>query len=320
MRVIIPMAGRGTRLRPHTLNLPKPLMKMAGKTMIEWIIDEIKYSTNDPIEEIHFIIGDFGKEVEELLKDTAKKIGSKGYIHYQYEALGTGHALFCAREVLEGPVFVVFADTIFKGRIDIDKSVDGIIWTMSVSEPEKYGVVKTDENKIITDFVEKPKDAISNDAIVGLYYFKEAADLREEIDYIVNNDLRENNEYQLTNCLESLKEKGNRLKCASLEEWLDCGNKKELLNTQKRLLEIEYSDKKYFIDATSEIKDSSIGEGVSIESNVQIINSTLKNCIIYSNAIIKNSIISNSIIGHNTVVNKLKGSAFLGDYSEYEGI
>lgn len=318
MKVIIPMAGRGTRLRPHTLTLPKPLMKIAGKTMIEWIVEEIKSSSTSNIDEIHFIIGDFGKEVETKLIDTAEKIGSKGFIHYQYDALGTAHALYCAKDALNGEVFVVFADTIFKGKIVIDNSVDGIIWTMNVDEPEKYGVVKTDSDNIITDFIEKPKKFISSNAIVGLYYFKEAEKLNREITSLVDKNARENNEFQLTNCLESLKLNGDKLKCAELVEWLDCGNKQELLATHKRILEIEYPKNETFIEGSSNISKSNINRSVSIDSNVIIENSTIDNSIIYSGAIIKNSSIKNSIIGHNCIVDGLDGSIFLGDYSEYE--
>jgi glucose-1-phosphate thymidylyltransferase len=319
MKVVIPMAGRGTRLRPHTLNLPKPLMKLADKSMIEWIVEEIQKSTTSSVDEIHFIIGDFGKEVEKKLISTAENIGAKGFIHYQLEALGTAHALYCAREALNGEVFVVFADTIFKGKIEIDASVDGIIWTMNVDEPEKYGVVKTDAFNIITDFIEKPKTYVSSNAIVGLYYFKEAQKLKYEIDELIKNNARENNEFQLTNCLETLKQKGDRLKCAELSEWLDCGNKQELLNTHKRLLEISFSENEQYIAQSSSIKDSKIYEGVSIGDNVRITNSQLKNCIVYSDSEINNSKITDAIIGHNCKINNLNGSVFLGDYSEYEG-
>lgn len=320
MKVVIPMAGRGTRLRPHTITLPKPLMEIAGKSMIEWIVDEIKVSCETKIDEIHFIIGDFGKEVEEKLLKTAERIGSKGYLHHQIHPMGTAHALYCAKNALEGEVFVVFADTIFKGKIEIDPKVDGIIWTMNVPDPEKYGVVTTDEENIITEFVEKPKEFISSNAIVGLYYFKQAQKLRYEITELINNDARENNEYQLTNCLESLKAEGDLLKCAELEEWLDCGNKKELLATHKRILELEYPKNKNFIELSSKISDSEIGEGVSIDKDVVIENCSIENSIIYSGSVIKNSQIKNSIIGHNCIINKLEGSAFFGDFSEYEKI
>ena len=318
MKVVIPMAGRGTRLRPHTLTLPKPLMEIAGKSMIEWIVEEIKVSCDSDIEEIHFIIGDFGKEVEEKLLSTAEKIGSKGFLHYQIQPMGTAHALYCAKNALDGEVFVVFADTIFKGKIEIDTNVDGIIWTMNVPDPEKYGVVTTDDNNVITEFVEKPKEFVSSNAIVGLYYFKQAQKLRYEITELINNDSRENNEYQLTNCLESLKAEGDILKCAELDEWLDCGNKKELLATHSRILEIEYKEKQSYVDASAVITNSEVGKGVSVDKDVTISNSKLTNCIIYSGTTIENSTISNAIIGHNCIIKNLDGSAFLGDYSEYE--
>lgn len=314
MKVIIPMAGRGTRLRPHTLTLPKPLLKISGKSIIEWIVEEIKQSISSKIEEIHYVIGDFGKNIEELLINTAEKIGSKGFIHYQKEPLGTAHAIHCARRALKGEVFIAFADTIFKGEIVIDSKVDGIIWTMLVEDPEKYGVVRADESKIITEFVEKPKDIISRNAIVGLYYFKEADKLAFEIDKLIKNNLRENNEFQITNCLEELKNKGNKLKCAELNEWLDCGNKQELLATNKRMLEIEGGD--YYIESNATIINSEILGGSSIGENVKLENSIIENSIIYNNTTIENSHIKDSIIGENCIVRNLKGRIFISDYSE----
>lgn len=311
------MAGRGTRLRPHTNNIPKPLLKICGKSIIEWIVEEIKISTSDKIDEIHFIIGDFGSDTEKMLLDTAISVGSKGFIHYQREPLGTGHALYCAKEALNGNVFVAFADTIFKGKIRIDKEVDGIIWTMKVQNPEKYGVVKTDSHNIITDFIEKPKNFISNNAIVGLYYFKEAEKLRLEIEDLVENNRRENNELQLTNCLENLKVKNNRLKCEELEEWLDCGNREELLATNKRLIELSKKDRKY-ISSVSKVVNSNVENYVSIEENVSIKNSKLDNCIVFENSVIENCELHDSIIGRNCTVKGLKGKIYLGDYSYYE--
>lgn len=311
------MAGRGTRLRPFTNNIPKPLLKLCGKSIIEWIVEEIKVSTSDKIDEIHYIIGDFGADTEKMLIDTAESVGSKGFIHYQREPLGTGHALYCAKEALDGNVFVAFADTIFKGKIKIDPSVDGIIWTMKVDNPEKYGVVKTDSNKIITDFIEKPKNFISNNAIVGLYYFKNAEKLKLEIEDLVDNNRRENNELQLTNCLETLKLKGDKLKCEELEEWLDCGNREELLATNKRLIEISAKGKN-FVSENAKVLNSDITNYVSVESNVSITNSSLQNCIVYENSVIENCNLHNSIIGRNCMIRGLNGKIYMGDYSGYE--
>jgi glucose-1-phosphate thymidylyltransferase len=315
MKVVIPMAGRGTRLRPHTNVIPKPLLKLCGKSIIEWIVEELTISSDTKIDEIHFIIGDFGLEVENMLFDTAKKVGAKGFIHYQKQALGTAHALYCARTALEGNVFVAFADTIFKGKICIDNNMDGMIWTMPVEDPQRYGVVNIDSNGIITDFIEKPKDFISNLAIVGLYYFKEAEKIRKEIDDLVDNNRKENNEFQLTNCLESLKEKSFRLKNAVLDEWLDCGNKQELLNTNSRLIALMNKGEN-FVHKSCVIEKSEILGKSSIEKNSHIKNSVIENCIVYEGSHITNCKIKNSIIGNNCVMKGYEGSIFLGDYSE----
>lgn len=315
MKVVIPMAGRGTRLRPHTLNLPKPLLKLCGKSIIEWIVEEISKSSSSKVDEIHFVIGDFGVEVETKLISVAESVGAKGFIHYQKEALGTAHAVYCADSALEGEVFVAFADTIFKGEIKIDSEADGMIWTMLVDNPENYGVVKANEEGIITDFIEKPKELISKNAIVGLYYFKEAEKLRAEIKNLIDNSLTENNEYQITNCLESLKVKGDKLKCAELEEWLDCGTKTELLNTNKRLIELSNRGDS-LVDASAKVSSTEIGEFVSIAKNAVVTNSSLSNCIIYEGAAISNCSLKDSIIGSSAVICGLKGQVFVGDYTE----
>lgn len=314
MKVVIPMAGRGTRLRPQTLVTPKPLLKVAGKTIIEWIVEEIQQSISKQIDEIHFIIGDFGKDIENELIEISKKINCKGFIHYQYDPLGTAHAIYCAKSALDGEVFVAFADTIFKGKIRIDDSIDGIIWTMIVNDPQKYGVVITDDDNIIKGFIEKPKNNISNNAIVGLYYFRNAEKLKKEIEIMIDNDLKENNEFQLTNCLEELKNKGNILKCDVLEEWLDCGNKLELLNTNKRLIEI--SGKENFLGKDVKIVNSSLEKNSFIDDNVHLINSTVENTIVFVDSIIKNSVIKNSIIGKSCVINNLKGEVNIGDFTK----
>jgi glucose-1-phosphate thymidylyltransferase len=315
MKVIIPMAGRGTRLRPHTNTIPKPLLTLCGKSIIEWIVLELKKSSDKSIDEIHYIIGDFGSDVEKMLIETAAKVGAEGFIHYQKEALGTAHALYCARSAMSGNVFVAFADTIFRGKISIDNTADGIIWTMPVDDPQRYGVVNVDKEGIITDFIEKPKNFISNLAIVGLYYFKDAEQMKAEIVDLVENNRKENNEFQLTNCLEDFKSKGNKLKNAVLDEWLDCGNKSELLKTNNRLLYLENGNKT-FLGSAVKISESVSVENCFIESNAVIDNSSLKNCIIYNSSTIENCKLENSIIGKYCTLKNFNGTIYLGDYSE----
>lgn len=323
MKLIIPMAGMGKRLRPHTLHIPKPLLKIAGKHIVEWIIDYFHSSINKEITEVHFVTGKFGSEVEKKLISLAEKIGAKGFIHYQEEALGTAHAIYCAKEGLNGNVLIAFADTLFQGKFEIDDSDESIMWCMKVSNPENYGVVKTDRDNIITEFVEKPKEFVSDNALIGIYYFAQGELLRDEIQGLIENDLKENNEYQLTNCLETLKQKGLKIKCKNIEEWLDCGNRNELLKTNRRLIQLtnyEYEGSKNKISELANIQNSSIEDMCYIEDNTRIVNSKLKNCIIYENTVIENCEFEDSIIGANSKIIGLKGKVDFSEKTRYESI
>lgn len=193
------MAGRGSRLRPHTLTIPKPLLPIAGKPIVQRLVEDITKVCGEPVDEIAFIIGDFGAEVEKNLVAVAESLGAKGSIYYQEEALGTAHAILCAKESLKGKVVVAFADTLFKADFKLDSDAEGIIWVNKIDDPRAFGVVKLNENNIITDFVEKPQEFVSDLAIIGIYYFKDGAYLKNELQYLIDNDIKEKGEYQLTN-------------------------------------------------------------------------------------------------------------------------
>lgn len=169
MKIIIPMAGMGTRMRPHTLTIPKPLITLAGKTIVQRLIEGLSQICNKPITEIAFVIGDFGEDAENLLKEIAKNAGAEAKIYYQNEALGTAHAVYCAEKSLSGEVIVAFADTLFFANTQISENAENIIFVQKVENPEQYGVVVTDNNDKILKFVEKPKTKISDLAIVGIY-------------------------------------------------------------------------------------------------------------------------------------------------------
>ncbi len=328
MKLIIPMAGMGKRLRPHTLDIPKPLVKIAGKPIVERIVESINAIDTVHIEEIIFIIGNFGSKVEDQLKNIAKNIQSKSTISYQHEALGTAHAINCARNTLYGEVMIAFADTLFFGNMKPDNHSDGNIWVKEVDNPSKYGVVKTDSKGIISDFIEKPKDKISNKAIIGIYYFKQAENLKHEIDFIIKNDIRGNNEYQLTDALENLKSKGLKFKVNIIDEWLDCGNVEALLYANQRILETEDSTcdriqntnskiiEPCYIENDVIIKNAIIGPYVSIHANSNIENSIIKNSIIDYNSFINNSVINNSFIGKNNILNNMNGQFSTGNYTK----
>jgi glucose-1-phosphate thymidylyltransferase len=175
MRIIIPMAGMGKRMRPHTLTVPKPLIPIAGKPIVQRLVEDIVKVCGEPVEEVAFIIGDFGKEVEQKLIAIAEAEGAKGSIYYQDQPLGTAHAILCAQESMKGKTVVAFADTLFKADFKLDTEQEGIIWVQKVEDPKPFGVVKLDSNGSITDFVEKPEHFVSDLAIIGIYYFKERA-------------------------------------------------------------------------------------------------------------------------------------------------
>ena len=190
MKIIVPMAGRGSRLRPHTLTVPKPLIPIAGKPIVHRLVEDIAKVLNDTIDEIAFIIHEsFGKKVEEDLIAIAAKLGAKGTICYQNEALGTAHAILCAKEAMQGPIVVAYADTLFRADFNLEKDADSVIWVKQVEDPSAFGVVQLNDKNDIVDFVEKPKEFVSDLAIIGIYYFKSGETLRKELEYLLDNNI-----------------------------------------------------------------------------------------------------------------------------------
>jgi len=329
MKLIIPMAGIGKRMRPHTLTVPKPLLPIAGKPMVQHLVEDICKMTGEKIDEIGFVIGNFGKEVEQNLLKVAEKMGAKGKIFYQKEALGTAHAVLCAAEMLKGKIIVAFADTLFRGEVKIDSSRDGVIWVQKVEDPKPFGVVKLDKENTITDFVEKPQEFVSDLAIIGIYYFKDGEYLNKEMQYLIDNNIKEKGEYQLTNALENMKKKGTKFTVAHVAEWLDCGNKEAMLFTNKRILETK-SDRKNttkldnsviiqpcYIDETVSLKNSVVGPFVSIGANTKIENSIVSDCIIQDSTTISNANISASMIGSYVNYEGSHDTLSIGDYNEH---
>jgi len=169
MKVIVPMAGRGSRLRPHTLTVPKPLLPVGGKPIVHRLVEDIAAVCSEKIDEIAFVIGDFGAEIEAELIAVAEKLGAKGTICYQDKALGTAHAVLCAKELLDGPVVVAFADTLFKADFKLDPNADGILWVKQIEDPSSFGVIKMNNEGEIIDFVEKPDVFVYDLAIIWIY-------------------------------------------------------------------------------------------------------------------------------------------------------
>jgi len=319
MKIIIPMAGRGKRMRPHTLTVPKPLIHIAGKPIVQRLVEDIAGVCQEPVDEIAFVIGDFGKEVEETLLDIAKEAGAKGSIYYQHKALGTAHAIFCAKEVLKGKVTVAFADTLFRADFKLDEKQDGIVWVHKVKDPSSFGVVKADKNNFITDFIEKPKDFISDLAIIGIYYFKEGEILKNELQYLIDNNVIRGNEFQLTDALENMKKKGTRFATGKVDEWPDCGNKNATVFTNQRIL--EFNKSKNLISKTVILENSIIIEPCYLGEHVHIVNSIIgPHVSVGEETHIDYSVITNSIIQNNSKISCVNiDNSMIGNYVEYFG-
>ncbi len=333
MKIIVPMAGRGSRLRPHTLTVPKPLVPVAGKPIVQRLVEDIAAVCDEPIKEIGFIIGDFGAEVEQHLIEVAESLGAKGHIFHQEEALGTAHAILCAQEIMEGKTIVAFADTLFRADFKLDDSKDGIIWVQQVDDPSAFGVVKMDDQGHITDFIEKPKEFVSDLAIIGIYYFKDGLYLKENLQYLIDNDIKDKGEYQITDALERMKAAGTKFAPGKVIEWLDCGNRAATVNTNQRVLEfirggnnrsesaiIENSIiiDPCFIAEGVKISNSVVGPHVSIGKDTQISSSVISNSIIQTETTIDGLVAKDSMIGNKTTIKHSAKSLSVGDYNEIE--
>ena len=332
MKIIIPMAGKGSRLRPHTLTVPKPLISVAGKPIVQRLVEDLAASFNGEIEEVAFITGEFGEDVEQNLIKIAQSVGAKGTIYKQDVPLGIAHAIGCAGASLSGNLIVAFADTLFQANFHFNPKEDGIIWTQKVDDPSAFGVVKIDMNNTITDFVEKPKSFVSNLAIVGIYYFRDGEQLRNEIEYLIKNDIKLRGEFQMTSVLENMKNGGTKFRTAMIEEWIDCGNKEAVVHANKRMLDIKKKEKLQadsakltnsvviapcFIGENVVIKDSVIGPYVSVGNNSTITESIVVNSVIGEETLIKDATMSNSMIGNFVEYVGHKSELSISDYSKY---
>lgn len=324
------MAGMGKRMRPHTLTMPKPLLPVAGKPIVQRLVEEIVEVAGEKVEEIAFIIGNFGHEVETELGNIARKLGATPKIYYQHEALGTAHAVLCAADSLSGKVTIAFADTLFKADFKIDKEAEASIWVQKVQDPSSFGVVKLDAAGYISDFVEKPKTFVSDLAIIGIYYFRDGERLRKELQSLIDNNFTVNGEFQLTDALENMKKQGVKFSPGEVREWLDCGNKDATVHTNKRILEYHRSEKlisdKVSVVNSSIVEPCYIGDGVVIENsvvgphasvgdNTAIRNSVVTNSIIQDGCIVDSKLVTNTMLGKNVEIKGEFSEYSLGDFS-----
>jgi glucose-1-phosphate thymidylyltransferase len=330
------MAGRGSRLRPHTLTIPKPLIPIAGKPIVHRLVEDIAKVLNQNIEEVAFIIHEsFGKKVEEDLIAIAQKLGAKGTIYYQNEALGTGHAIMCAKDSLSGPAVIAYADTLIRADFDLDKTADSVIWVKQVDAPEQFGVINLNNNNEIIELVEKPKEFVSDLAVIGIYYFKEVGDLKNELQLVIDNNIIHGGEYQINDGIKQMMAKGKKFVPGKVDEWMDCGNKDVTVDTNNRMLGFLHHDGENLVAADVKLDNSTIlppcyigeevvlinatvGPNVSLGKGCHVINSMIKNSLVQTHSHIKNTNLDNAMIGNHASFDGDFTSISIGDYSVLE--
>ena len=336
MKIIVPMAGRGSRLRPHTLTVPKPLIPIAGKPIVHRLVEDIAGVINQEIEEIAFIIHkDFGDQVPKDLIAIAEKLGAKGSIYYQDKPLGTAHAIMSAKESMSGPIVVAYADTLFRADFTLDTTADSVIWVKQVDDPSAFGVVQLNDKNEIIDFVEKPSTFVSDLAIIGIYYFKSGETLRSELQYLLDNNIMKGGEYQLTDGLENMKQKGMKFVPGKVDEWMDCGNKNVTVETNSKMLGFLQADGENMVAASAVtenstiippcyigegvvLKNATVGPNVSLGANSKVENATIKNSLVQNSSVIRNASLDNAMIGSHAIFDGNFKSISIGDYSVLE--
>ena len=332
------MAGRGSRLRPHSLTVPKPLIPVAGKPIVHRLVEDIAKILKEPIEEIAFILGDeafFGDDVVKSLEELAQSLGAKASIYRQDLPLGTGHAIMCAKESLSGPAVIAYADTLIRADFDLDPTADAVIWVKQVDQPEAFGVVKMNANNEITELVEKPTEFVSDLAVIGIYYFKEVGNLKKELQNVLDNNIQNGGEYQINDGIKAMMANGNVFKTGSVDEWMDCGNKNVTVETNSRMLGFLENDGVALVSKSIKIENSTIippcfiaddvvlvnstvGPNVSLGKGCHIIDSAIKNSLIQTNSHIKNANLDNAMIGNHVSFDGNFKSISIGDYSVLE--
>ena len=323
MKVIIPLAGKGTRLRPHTHVTPKPMLRVAGKPVMSYVLDELRDLGG--IEQIIYITGHLKEKVEDFAR---KSLDIPSLFIEQKVQDGTAGAIALAREFVDQPVLIIFVDTIFDADLSVVNrtDADGIIWTKEVEDYQRFGVVVTDKDGNMTKIIEKPKTPVSKRANIGLYYIKNWKLLFEGIDHVLASPMNQG-EYFLTDAFQYMIDKGAKIKVIDVEGWYDAGKIETMLETNQTMLEKGRAKRPSTLDGSTIVdpvyieegvvlKNSTIGPNVSISRGSVIDSSTLSHTIVGLNSKIFRSAITKSLVGDDTVFDGVKGEVTVGDHSE----
>lgn len=323
MRAIIPVAGIGTRLKPHTYSTPKVLLNVGGKPIIAHILDKL---LEEGITKSTFVIGHLGDMIQDYIKKEYPQMKSDFIEQEKME--GLGHAIYTAIPTFDDEeIFIILGDTIFDVDLkNVFKEKKSSLGVKHVDDPKRFGVAVM-KNGYIEKLVEKPQEPVSNLALVGLYYLSNSDSLIKGLNELVKNDIRTKGELQLTDALQIMINKGEKIKTFPVEGWYDCGKPETLLSTNKFLLDQKSFSRKFenvvindpvFIAEDAQVENSVIGPYATLDKGCKVKDCVIKNSIIGSNAKVNKILLDNSIIGNNTSINGTFKRLNSGDSSEID--
>ena len=324
MKVIIPLAGKGTRLRPHTHVTPKPMLRIAGKPVMDYVMDDVKRLGD--VEQVIYITGHLKEKVEEHAR---VDIGLPAVFIEQAVQDGTAGAVNLARAHVDQPVFIIFVDTIFDADLSVVQSVDadGVIWVKEVEDYQRFGVVVTDAEGNMTRIVEKPTEPISKRANIGLYFIRNWKLLYEGVDHVLRQPPNKG-EYYLTDAFQYMIDRGAKIRVVDVEGWYDAGQLETLLDTNRVMLEKGRARRPaslgegatvvepVYIEDGVTITNSTVGPNVSISAGTVIESSELRDTIVGAGSRVTGCVLAESIVGDAVKLEGLRGRATIGDHSE----
>jgi glucose-1-phosphate thymidylyltransferase len=331
MKIVLPMAGYGTRMRPHTWSKPKPLISLAGNTVLGHILDML--GTLEAIDEAIFIVGYLGDQIEEYIGRQYPSLNAKFVV--QKELIGQSHALWLAREYLQGPILMVFVDTIIETDLAFLKTetADAVIWVKAVPDPRRFGVADVGSDGWVRRLVEKPKDIKNNLAVVGFYYFQDAERLLGAIEEQLARGAKLKGEYFLADAIQILLDQGLKMRVETVSVWKDCGKPEALLETNRYLLENGRDNTSIaqgregvlvrppvFIHPEAEVHSSIIGPHVSIEARCSVEGSIIRDSVIDAGAHVKNSLLTSSLLGRSATAEGQFHTLNIGDTAEVHSL
>jgi glucose-1-phosphate thymidylyltransferase len=327
LQVVILLAGLGTRLRPHTLTRPKPMLEVAGRPIVEHIVDELE---GLPVDEIVFIYGHLKEQFEGW---AAERCRFPYRFVEQRELRGQAHAISLVREHVDRPVLIIFGDTIFDADLAQLPSLDadGMLFVREVEDPRRFGVAVLDGRGFVQRLVEKPKEPVSNLAVVGIYYVRDSSALFQAIDEVMASGKQLGGEYYLADALQTMIEHGARFRTGETPVWADCGTIEALLDTNAFLLANGHGQAPsqlgsestvvppVLVDPSATVERSTVGPNATIGPGARVVGSTVRDSIVYRDARVEESQLHRSLIGVRAVAHGLRGRANLSDYSEAHG-